>query len=294
MPWFKVDDQLHDHRKARAAGKAAMGVWVLAGSWCSERENDGFVPASVLSRWGTKADAKRLVEAGLWVGGVLDGEPGWWFHDWTIFQPDAATLRAQRVKESVSGQLGNHKRWHIARGVAVPDCEFCYRVPDQDPDGEPDRVSVGSGIGSASPVPVPDPDSSDSDESLRVVGTAIEPRREDIVRVCDHLADRIAEDGSKRPEPGSRWHDAARLMLDKDGRTEAEIHAAIDWCQAHPFWRTNVLSMPKLREKFDQLRKVAASEQQRPRTGSRNDEWRAMQERQMARAEAREREMGLR
>ena len=43
-------------------------------------------------------------------------------------------------------------------------------------------------------------------------------------------------------------------MLDRDGRTEQQIHAAIDWCQADEFWRSNVLSMPKLREKYDQLR----------------------------------------
>lgn len=298
MAWFKVDDALHDHRKARVAGKAAMGVWVLAGSWCSERENGGFVPESVLLRWGGRSDAARLVRAGLWDATHQDGEDGWQFHDWSIFQPDAATLRAQRVKESVSGQLGNHKRWHVSRNVIVPDCEFCHRVPDQEPDWEPDRgtyrVSVGVPIGSVSPVPEPDPDSSDSKESLRNVGTAIEQVRDDIERLCDHLADRIAEDGSKRPTIGKGWRDAARLMLDKDGRTEAEIHAAIDWCQSHSFWRTNVLSMPKLREKFDQLRKVAASEQQAPRTSSRNQEWKAMQERQMARAEAREREMGLR
>ena len=42
--WFKVDDKLHDHRKARKAGKAAMGVWVLAGSWSMDNETDGFVP----------------------------------------------------------------------------------------------------------------------------------------------------------------------------------------------------------------------------------------------------------
>lgn len=82
-------------------------------------------------------------------------------------------------------------------------------------------------------------------------------------RLCEHLADRISEDGSKRPTIGKGWRDAARLMLDNDGRTEEEIHQAIDWCQSHSFWRTNILSMPKLREKFDQLRKVAASEQTR-------------------------------
>ena len=54
MPWFKVDDKLHDHRKSRKAGRSAMGVWVLAGSWSMDNETDGFVPADVLARWGTE------------------------------------------------------------------------------------------------------------------------------------------------------------------------------------------------------------------------------------------------
>lgn len=289
MPWFKVDDQLHDHRKARAAGKAAMGVWVLAGSWCSERELGGFVPESVLSRWGTRADAGRLVAAGLWDEGENDGERGWWFHDWSIFQPDAATLRAVRAKESTAGALGNHKRWHVTRGVSVPDCEFCYRVPDQEPDGAPDRVSVGWGIGSASPVPVPDPDREVPSGTSRA-GAALEPLRDDVERLCAHLADRIEANGAARPTVTTKWRDAARLMLDRDGRSETEIRGAIDWCQADEFWRANVLSMPKLREKYDQLRLQA---QRKNGSGSRNEEWRAMQERQMARAIEREREMGL-
>jgi hypothetical protein len=119
--------------------------------------------------------------------------------------------------------------------------------------------------------------------------------RSDVEAICAHLADRIAEDGSKRPDIGKGWHTAARLMLDKDGRTKEEVLAAIDWCQNHHFWRTNVLSMPTLRQKYDQLRKVAISEQQPPRPGgSRAEEWKAMQERQMTRAIEREREMGIR
>ena len=43
-------------------------------------------------------------------------------------------------------------------------------------------------------------------------------------------------------------------MLDRDGRTPEQVSAAIDWCQANDFWRSNVLSMPKLREKYDQMR----------------------------------------
>jgi hypothetical protein len=78
--------------------------------------------------------------------------------------------------------------------------------------------------------------------------------REDVQRLCIHLADRITANGSPRPEIGKKWLDAARLMLDNDKRTEPHLHAVIDWCQDHEFWRSNILSMPKLREKYDQLR----------------------------------------
>lgn len=98
MPWFKVDDKLHDHRKTRAAGKAAMGVWVLAGSWSADNLTDGFVPASVLSRWGTRADANKLVSAGLWVADEQDGEKGWRFHQWN---EDGRQPTARRLSRAV-------------------------------------------------------------------------------------------------------------------------------------------------------------------------------------------------
>jgi hypothetical protein len=82
--------------------------------------------------------------------------------------------------------------------------------------------------------------------------------RPDVDRLCQHLADRIEANGSKRPTITARWRNSARLLLDVDHRTEQQIRNAIDWCQADEFWRTNILSMPKLREKYDQLRLAAA------------------------------------
>jgi hypothetical protein len=83
---------------------------------------------------------------------------------------------------------------------------------------------------------------------------ASDDHRDDVERLCGHLADRIEANGSKRPAITDQWRDAARLLIDRDGRTEAQIHTAIDWCQTDDFWRANVLSMPKLRDKYDQLR----------------------------------------
>lgn len=114
--------------------------------------------------------------------------------------------------------------------------------------------SVGEGKGKEGKGKGSVPDRSATDATL-----ATAPR-DDVERICQHLADRIEANGSKRPDVGKGWHDAARLMLDKDDRTEQQIHAAIDWCQDSEFWRANILSMPKLREKFETLRLQAQRE----------------------------------
>lgn len=79
-----------------------------------------------------------------------------------------------------------------------------------------------------------------------------------IDRLCDHLVQRIVGNGAKAPTVGKKWRDAARLMLTNDRRPEDHIHRAIDWCQNDEFWRANILSMPTLRAKYDQLKLAAA------------------------------------
>jgi hypothetical protein len=68
------------------------------------------------------------------------------------------------------------------------------------------------------------------------------------------LADLIASNGGRRPRIGQKWIAAERLLLERDGRDRSEAERLIRWCQADEFWRCNVLSMAKFREKYDQLR----------------------------------------
>jgi hypothetical protein len=104
--WFKVDDKLHDHRKARAAGAVAMGVWVLAGSWSADNLTDGFIPATILPRWGRPRDATRLVDVGLWHADEQDGEKGWRFHEWLERQPSRAQKLEERATKAEAGRIG--------------------------------------------------------------------------------------------------------------------------------------------------------------------------------------------
>ena len=64
----------------------------------------------------------------------------------------------------------------------------------------------------------------------------------------------VKTNNPKAKEPNlQRWADDVRLMMERDKRTEEEIKTVIDWCQQDSFWKSNILSTRKLREKFDQL-----------------------------------------
>ena len=76
--------------------------------------------------------------------------------------------------------------------------------------------------------------------------------------LCNLLADLIEKNGSKRPVVTNSWLIEADRMQRLDGRSVEQIRRAIEWCQHDHFWRANILSMPKLREKYDQLRLKAS------------------------------------
>jgi hypothetical protein len=73
-----------------------MGLWVVAGAWCSDQLTDGHVPRDMLTALGGRtADARALVTAGLW---TEDGD-GWTFHDWLTMNPSRSDVEAKRDQE---------------------------------------------------------------------------------------------------------------------------------------------------------------------------------------------------
>ncbi len=62
------------------------------------------------------------------------------------------------------------------------------------------------------------------------------------------------------------WANTFRLMMERDRREPSRIAEVIIWCQNNEFWRTNILSADKLRQKFDQLE---LQMQRSPRAGPR-------------------------
>ena len=81
--------------------------------------------------------------------------------------------------------------------------------------------------------------------------------RPEVEELLDLLDSRLVANGSKKPSRNKKNRDAARLLLERDGYTVKQVAWMIEWATADEFWRANILSMSKLREKFDQLKAKA-------------------------------------
>ncbi len=66
--------------------------------------------------------------------------------------------------------------------------------------------------------------------------------------------------GTKEPKL-DKWANTIRLMRERDHLTHRQIAEVFLWANRDPFWKTNILSPDKLREKFPQL---AAKSQEAP------------------------------
>lgn len=106
MPWFKVDDTAHAHPKMRRAGKAAIGLWVMCGSYAAAYLTDGIIPAETAGE-GTETQIAKLVKVGLWHDRGHDCQrcpqpmPGdFVMHDYLRYNPSRVRVLSEREREA--------------------------------------------------------------------------------------------------------------------------------------------------------------------------------------------------
>jgi len=277
MPWFKVDDNLGFHHKVIAAGNPAMGLWVRAGSICAQQLTDGFVPDHLVAALGTTAQAKRLVAAGLWDR----ARGGYRFHGWAERQPSKVDVEAERAaaKERMREYRAKKKGTAQKAQPQVSD----VRSEDVQPNERRTNAEVLDSFGN--PIPThPDPTHPDPPigaDVAEIVDAEIVP---DTPSAQDLVAEWIDHCDARPPKAViGQIAKHVKAMLAEGIEFDRVRSGLAEWNRKglHPSTLPSVVH-------------EVANKQPRSNGGSRNEEWRAMQERQMARAIEREREMGLR
>lgn len=95
MAWLNADDKMHSHPKSRVAGLEAMGLWLLAGTYCTDYLTDGAVPLWFVESWPRgKQLAQKLIKAGLWAAAGEDFQ----FLSWSEYQRTKAQVLADKKK----------------------------------------------------------------------------------------------------------------------------------------------------------------------------------------------------
>ena len=69
------------------------------------------------------------------------------------------------------------------------------------------------------------------------------------------LFNRIKRNNDEAKEPNYQtWADDFRKLIELDGKSVDNVRLVIEWCQQDSFWKANILSAKKLRDKYDQLK----------------------------------------
>jgi hypothetical protein len=129
MPWFMVDDGFHGHPKVVELELAAVGLWTLAGSWCSQFLTDGRVSTKTLTRFGgTPEMIQSLIDAELWFAIPDDPKFDFEFKDWKDYQRlrevvlaerEAARVRVAAARAAKKGVRPNTSRTTPVRSAEV-------------------------------------------------------------------------------------------------------------------------------------------------------------------------------
>lgn len=224
--------------------------------YCAQHLTDGIVAAKAMQRkaGGSAEDIQILLNAGLWhePGHDCDGCPEppegkIYVHD--FLQHNRKAAEAKRVSEKRSEaatsmwekKKAEQSAMQIALQPALQNEDVCK--------AERERKK----------------ESSSSSE------VSNETPRPDVIELLDLLDSCIALNGFKKPSRTKKNTDAARLLLDKDGYDVRQVSWMIQWATNDEFWRTNILSMSKLREKFDQLKAKAGVATRAPGAGFNGD-----------------------
>lgn len=160
--WFKVDDSFFSNPKTAMLSDGATALWLRSGSWSAQQLTDGFIPARMVPMFrGSDDSVRELCEVGLWERD--DERDGYWFHDWSDYQPDGEEVDALRRKRSEAGKRGANRRWSRKtvdeNGKNGKTDGKCHGKPMANA-----WQTDGKSMANSCPVPVPVPDKKEKEE----------------------------------------------------------------------------------------------------------------------------------
>ena len=289
--WARLTVDFADSPKVAGLSDAAFRTLVEMILWSRKMMTDGVIPVSVARRrWGAKTQTEThsvtesLTESGTHhvtdpVTELCTNHPtspslvrtsdgDYMIHDFLDHQESAEEVNARLARNTANGRRGGRPRKTDSKTHSVTESltESGTQTKPK-PKAETETELEDEVLRTSSLSPTQSERGSVHDYEDAPEPTPIAEHRPDVDAVCDAMAASVNRRTGRTPRITTAWRTQARLMIDRDGRTVEEITRIIDWVDGNDFWRANVLSLPKLRQKFDTLRLQAQRPQGRPQGG---------------------------
>ena len=128
-PGILLAHSMPRHPKIEALSDKAFRVLIWAWCYCSEQRTDGRIPDQAWARLGPARARTELLTPPITGGSPLAYQRSGYveMHDYLEHQRSAAEIEALTSARGESGELGAHKRWHVARRVVVQECAYCQQ-----------------------------------------------------------------------------------------------------------------------------------------------------------------------
>lgn len=192
----------------------------------------------------------------------------------SVCRGELLKIDTSKLSDTVNKNTGRSTR-DFVRGL-IRGIEEDFEAPTEGAYQDPSQAP-GQGMNRVSHSTEPEPETSTEPETSpetsscprsQAIPDEQEPRP-DIDSLLDLLDLEIQRNGNRPPKRNKTNHDAMRLLLDRDHATEEQVAYVIRWTQNDQFWKANILSAAKLREKYPQLVAKIRSEAERPTERSR-------------------------
>lgn len=235
--WFKVDDSFFSNPKTAMLSDGATALWLRSGSWSAQQLTGGFIPARMVPMFrGSDDSVRELCDVGLWERD--DERDGYWFHDWSDYQPDGEEVDALRRKRSEAGKRGADRRW----SRKTVDENGKNGKTDGKCHGKPMANAWqvdGKSMANSCPVPVPVPDKKEKEEYSSSFSKEIGVKDFGESRECGKTDKTLAVE-----YPNLDLESAWLAFAD---RHQNETHTVNDWTRLWKGWcqrRANMSGIP--------------------------------------------------
>lgn len=277
--YVRIHDGLPDHPKIAEVGGMAAWLYVSGLCYASRLLTDGIIPARMVARLTDLPDvealASRLLEANLWHRAQHDCKDCpqglgdvYVIHDYLDHQRSAAEVRELSEKRAAAGRSGGKASGESRRAEAKAEANAKQLLKQTGSKTEAEtetEVKNQTPFSSVTATPPPDEPSASKSKGKRKSNAPAKSKpsaepRPDVEALCNRLVEMMAARGCRTVPITDRWRDAARLLLDKDGIHPQFAMDVLEWSQKSEFWKPNILSMPKFREKWNTLYQQAEAQ----------------------------------